>query len=154
MKKILLGLCCLLISGMVYGNEGQSITFRGSQSVYKGAEEFFTGDVEVQAMTDTNDTTNYGTAYVTFAPGARSAWHTHPAGQTLIVVSGKCWTQEWNGKKTEVEAGDIIWCPTGVKHWHGASPDGEMTHLTITGVKDGKNVEWLEKVTDEQYMSK
>lgn len=151
MKKLLLGLCCLASFGIAYGSENQTVTFKDRQAAYKGPEEFFTGDVQVKVMTDTNDTTNYGTAYVTFAPGARSAWHTHPAGQTLIVVSGKAWTQEWNGKKTEAKKGDIIWCPTGVKHWHGASSDGEMTHLTITGVKDGKNVEWLEKVTDEQY---
>lgn len=147
MKKLLMGVCCLLVTGVMYGSEGQTVTYRNEQSVFKGAAEFFTGDVQVQLMTDVN-------AYVTFAPGARSAWHTHPDGQTLIVVSGKCWTQEWNGKKTEAGVGDIVWCPAGVKHWHGASPDGEMTHVTVTGIKDGKNVEWMEKVTDEQYMSK
>lgn len=153
MKKLLLGLCCLMVSGIAYGSGNQTVIFKDKQAVYKGPEEFFTGDVQVKMMTETNEATNYGTAYVTFAPGARSAWHTHPAGQTLIVVLGKCWTQEWNGKKTEAKEGDIIWCPVGVKHWHGASPDGEMTHLTITGVKDGKNVEWLEKVTNEQYLA-
>lgn len=150
MKK-LLGLCLLLSFGILFGSNNQTITFIDKQLIYKGSEEFFTGDVRVQVMTDTNNTTNYGTAYVTFNPEARSAWHTHPAGQTLIIISGTCWTQEWNGKKIETKPGDIIWCPSNVKHWHGASPNEAMTHLTITGVKDGKNVEWLEKVTDEQY---
>lgn len=104
-------------------------------------------------MVKSNDINNYGTAYVTFAPGARSAWHTHPVGQTLVVITGTCWTQVWNGEKIIAKSGDVVWCPAGVKHWHGAAPNEEMTHLAITGMKDGKNVEWLEKVSDEQYFA-
>ena len=93
----------------------------------------------------------YGAAYVTFEPGARSAWHTHPAGQRLIVTAGVGRTSVWGGTVVEIDAGDAVWCPPGVKHWHGAAPGSAMTHLALTGQKDGKNVQWLEKVSDEQY---
>jgi quercetin dioxygenase-like cupin family protein len=88
---------------------------------------------------------------VTFAPGARSAWHTHPAGQLLIVTSGTGWVQEEGGPKREIKPGDVIWTPPSVKHWHGASTTNAMSHIAITNMVNGKNVEWLEKVTDEQY---
>ena len=88
---------------------------------------------------------------VTFAPGARSAWHTHPAGQLLIVTSGTGWVQEEGGAKREIKPADVIWTPPGVKHWHGASTTNGMSHIAITNMVNGKNVEWLEKVTDEQY---
>ena len=152
-KKVIL-ILYLLIPSIICSEEFQITVLKASQPISKGSEEFFTGDVTVQIMTNPDSINNYGTAYVTFAPGARSAWHTHPAGQTLVVISGTCWTQEWNGRKVEAKAGDIIWCPEGVKHWHGASPDKKMTHLAITGVKDNKNVTWLEKVTNEQYFAK
>jgi quercetin dioxygenase-like cupin family protein len=97
------------------------------------------------------DTAPFSGAYVTFEPGARSAWHTHPAGQHLIVTSGVGWTQEWDGPTVEIRAGDVVWCPPGVKHWHGASLTTAMTHIALTGTVGGKNVEWLEKVTEEQY---
>jgi quercetin dioxygenase-like cupin family protein len=93
----------------------------------------------------------YGAAYVTFEPGARSAWHTHPAGQRLIVTAGVGRTSVWGGPVVEIKAGDAVWCPPGVKHWHGAAPGSAMTHLALTGQKDGQNVQWLEKVSDEQY---
>ena len=88
---------------------------------------------------------------VTFQPGARSAWHIHPAGQHLIVTSGTGWTQQWGGPIVDVHAGDVIVCPPGVKHWHGATPTTAMTHIAITGNQHGKNVEWMEKVSNEQY---
>jgi quercetin dioxygenase-like cupin family protein len=90
---------------------------------------------------------------VTFAPGARSAWHTHPAGQLLIVTSGTGWVQEEGGEKREIKPGDVIWTPPGVKHWHGATATTSMGHIAITSVVDGKNVDWAEKVSDEQYRS-
>lgn len=90
-------------------------------------------------------------ASVTFEPGARSAWHTHPLGQTLVVTAGCGWTQCEGGPITEIRAGDVIWCPPGHKHWHGAAPTTSMTHLAIQEALDGVNVVWLEKVTDEQY---
>ena len=90
--------------------------------------------------------------HVTFEPGARSAWHTHPAGQTLIVTSGVGWVQEWGGVKREIRPGDVVWTPPGVKHWHGAAATSGMSHIAITNVVGGKNVDWMEKVSDEQYL--
>ena len=92
--------------------------------------------------------------HVTFAPGARSAWHTHPAGQVLIVTDGVGWVQEEGGAKREIKPGDVVWCPPGVKHWHGATATTAMRHIAITGTVDGKNVDWMEHVTDEQYSAK
>ena len=88
---------------------------------------------------------------MTFEPGARSAWHTHPAGQHLIVTSGVGWTQEWGGPVTEIRTGDVVWCPPGIKHRHGATPTTAMTHVALTRTAGGNNVDWLEKVSDEQY---
>lgn len=129
----------------------QIVIHKSEQPVSQVPTDFFTGEVKLQPMLSDNADALYGAAYVTFAAKARTAWHIHPAGQRLIVISGTAWTQEWGGKRVEAKAGDMIWCPPDVKHWHGASADGEMTHIALTGVKDGKNVEWLEKVTDEQY---
>jgi len=92
-------------------------------------------------------------AYVTFEPGARSAWHTHPLGQTLIVTSGCGWTQCEGEPIVEIRAGDVVWCPPGHKHWHGATPTIAMTHIAITEALDGRAVDWLDKVTDEQYLA-
>lgn len=102
-------------------------------------------------MSPANDTINASSAYVTFEPGARSAWHTHPRGQYLVVTSGVGLTQEWEKPVQTIRPGDIVWCPPGVKHWHGATPATAMTHLAITGTVDGKNVNWMEKVSDAQY---
>jgi quercetin dioxygenase-like cupin family protein len=88
---------------------------------------------------------------VTFEPGARTAWHTHPLGQTLVVTAGCGWTQCWGGPVEEIRPGDVIWCPPGTKHWHGATPTTAMTHIAIVEALDGKAVEWMEKVSDEQY---
>jgi quercetin dioxygenase-like cupin family protein len=89
---------------------------------------------------------------VTFEPGARSAWHTHPLGQTLIVTSGVGWVQEWGGETREMKAGDVVSIPPGIKHWHGASATTGMSHIAIQEALDGKNVQWMGKVTDEQYI--
>ncbi|GIE97448.1 (R)-mandelonitrile lyase [Paractinoplanes rishiriensis] len=133
----------------------------GSQPAAPGPAEYFTGDVVVQPLFAAGEEAAeeeaaevgaaYGGAYVTFAAGARSAWHVHPAGQRLVVTEGARRTQQWGGPVEEIRPGDVVWCPPGVKHWHGAGPDGPMTHLALTGVRDGRNVEWLEKVTDEEY---
>ncbi|OLC39298.1 MAG: cupin [Gemmatimonadetes bacterium 13_1_40CM_4_65_7] len=88
---------------------------------------------------------------VTFEPGARTAWHTHPLGQTLIVTAGTGWVQEWGGPTEEIREGDVVWIPPGQKHWHGATPTGTMTHIAIQEFLDGKNVNWMETVSDEQY---
>ena len=123
----------------------------GSQESFEGPAEYFTGTARVEPLFPTNDTASYSGAYVTFEPGARSAWHTHPAGQHIVVTEGVGRTQAWGGPVEEIQAGDAIWCPPGVKHWHGAAPDSEMTHMVVTGSLDGNNVEWMEKVSDDQY---
>jgi len=124
-----------------------------NQSPYK--KYFKGGEVRIDPLYSKDDAPTHSGAYVTFAPGARSNWHTHPAGQHLIVTSGVGYTQTWKGERRTIKAGDVVWCPIGVKHWHGASKDIAMTHLVITGVDEkGKNVEWLEAVSDEQYNGK
>jgi quercetin dioxygenase-like cupin family protein len=127
------------------------ITRSGSQASSNGPVEYFTGDVHFDPLFADTESAPYSGAYVTFQPGARSAWHTHPAGQRLIVTHGVRRTQQWGGAVEEIRAGDVVWCPPGVKHWHGASPNSAMTHIALTGVRDGQNVEWLEKVSDDQY---
>ncbi len=123
----------------------------GSQPSSKGPAEWFTGNVRIDPLFSANDTAPFSGAYVTFEPGARSAWHTHPTGQHLIVTAGVGLTQEWGGRIEEIKAGDMIWCPPKVKHWHGASPTTAMTHIALTGTLDGKAVEWMERVSDEEY---
>ena len=123
----------------------------GAQKSFKGPEAWFTGDIQVRMVFPDNESAPYSGAYVTFQPGARTAWHLHPAGQHMIVTSGVGLTGTRDGKIVRFEAGDAIWCPPGIDHWHGATPDSPMTHLVITGVLDGQNVTWKEKVTDEQY---
>lgn len=129
----------------------QTILRVGSQPSSKGSAENFTGNVTVAPLFAANAYAPYSGAYVTFEAGARSAWHTHPAGQRLVVTAGVGRTAQWGGKVQEIKAGDVIWCPPGVKHWHGASPTTAMTHLALTGTVNNKNVEWMEKVTDTQY---
>jgi quercetin dioxygenase-like cupin family protein len=131
--------------------ESQTLYRAGSQSSVKGFVENFTGHVRIDPLFPANDSAHFSGAYVTFEPGARSAWHMHPTGQHLIVTAGVGRTQEWGGPIVEIKPGDVIWCPPGVKHWHGASPTTAMTHIAITGTLNGKNVEWMEKVSDEQY---
>lgn len=130
----------------------QTITRAGAQSSMQGPEASFTGRVRVDPLTSANDQINSSVAYVTFEPAARSAWHTHPKGQYLVVTSGVGRTQQWGGPVEEIKPGDVIWCPPGIKHWHGAAPGTAMTHLAITGMDaQGRNVEWMEKVSDGQY---
>lgn len=129
----------------------QTIYRAESQESFTGPADYFTGNVQGERLFPSNDTTHFSGAYVTFEPGARSAWHTHPAGQHIVVTDGVGRSQVWGGPVEEIKAGDVIWCPPGVKHWHGASPDTAMTHLVVTGELDGNNVEWLEQVSDAQY---
>ena len=129
----------------------QMISRAGTQASIKGPDDWFTGDVRIDPLFPANGTAHYSGAYVTFEPGARSAWHLHPAGQHIVVTSGVGRTGTWDGKVEEIKAGDVIWCPPGIKHWHGAAPNTAMTHLVVTGNLDGKNVVWAENVTDEQY---
>jgi quercetin dioxygenase-like cupin family protein len=129
----------------------QTIIRVGSQPSSKGGADTFTGNVRIDPLFPSGAPASFSGGAVTFEAGARSAWHTHPAGQYLIVTSGAGWTQQWGGPVTEIRAGDVVWCPPGVKHWHGASPTASMTHIALTGTVNGKNVEWLEKVGDDQY---
>lgn len=129
----------------------QTVSRAGSLAAIKGPADYFTGAARIDPLFAPKDTVPLSGAYVTFEPGARSAWHTHPTGQHLLVTAGVGWTQEWGGPVTEIRAGDVVWCPPGVKHWHGATPTTAMTHIALTGTLDGKNVEWMEKVSDEQY---
>lgn len=131
--------------------KSQTISRAGSQPSSKGPADYFTGNVRVDPLFPANASTPVSAGAVTFEPGARSAWHTHPAGQRLIVTAGAGLTQEWGGPIVEIRAGDVVLCPPGVKHWHGASHTSAMTHIAVTGTLNGKNVEWMEKVTDEEY---
>jgi quercetin dioxygenase-like cupin family protein len=146
--------CADRISAAEAGQKTQTISRAGTQASIKGPAEYFTGNVRIDPLFPPNDSAPFSGAYVTFEPGARSAWHIHPTGQHLLVTAGVGRTGEWGGRVEEIKAGDVIWCPPKVKHWHGASPTTAMTHIAITGTINGKNVEWMEKVTDEQYNGK
>jgi quercetin dioxygenase-like cupin family protein len=123
----------------------------GSLPSQRGPENYFTGQVRIDAPFAGTEPTRVGGATVTFEPGARTAWHTHPLGQTLIVTQGRGWIQVWGEAVQEMNQGDIVWIPEGVKHWHGATPDTAMTHIAIAESLNGSPVTWMEKVTDAQY---
>ncbi len=122
-----------------------------SEITTAGPEQFFSGKVRVAPLFSGTDPSRMSCACVTFDPGARSAWHTHPCGQTLIVVSGRGFVQAWGGPIREIRPGDVIWTRPGEKHWHGAAPDSSMAHIAVQEALDGKVVDWMEKVTDEEY---
>ncbi len=123
----------------------------GSQPSGKGPAEYFTGTVRIDPLFEAPAPARVFGASVTFEPGARTAWHTHPLGQTLIVTSGLGWVQRSGGPKEEIRPGDVIWFPPGEKHWHGAAAATAMTHIAIVEQLDGKSADWMEKVSDEQY---
>jgi len=133
------------------GNIAMQIRRAGSQPSVKGPAEYFTGTVRVDPMFPATAPSRVSGGHVTFEPGARSNWHTHPLGQTLVITSGFGWVQREGGPIEEVRPGDIIWFPPGLKHWHGATPGTALTHFAIQEALGGKNVDWLEKVSDEQY---
>jgi predicted dinucleotide-binding enzyme/quercetin dioxygenase-like cupin family protein len=122
-----------------------------SQPASKGPAEYFTGTVRVASLFQAPNPARVVIARVTFEPGARTAWHTHPLGQTLIVTAGRGWVQRWGGPVEEIRPGDVVWIPPAEKHWHGASPTTAMTHIAIQEQLDGKTADWMEKVSDEQY---
>jgi quercetin dioxygenase-like cupin family protein len=134
--------------------ESTVISANGSRPSVKGAAANFTGDVIVEPLYGATEHTSSSGGQVIFAPAARSAWHTHPAGQILIVTSGTGWVQEEGGEKREIKPGDVIWTPPGVKHWHGATATTSMSHIAITNMVGGKNVDWLEQVSEEQYRAR
>ena len=123
----------------------------GSQPSTRGPADWFTGTVRIDPLFDRADPARVAGASVTFEPGARTAWHTHPLGQTLIVTAGCGWAQRDGGPVEEIRPGDVVWFPPGVRHWHGATATTAMTHIAIQEKLDGKAVDWMEKVTDGQY---
>jgi quercetin dioxygenase-like cupin family protein len=133
-------------------SSSMQITHPGSQPSRKGPAEFFTGSVRIDSPFQSIAPARVGGAVVTFEPGARTAWHTHPLGQTLIVTSGRGWVQCDGGLVEEIRPGDIVWIPPAVKHWHGATSTTAMTHIAIAESFDGKTVDWMEPVSDEEYL--
>jgi quercetin dioxygenase-like cupin family protein len=125
----------------------------GSQPSGKGPQDYFTGTVRIDPLFQAPEPARAFGASVTFEPGARTAWHTHPLGQTLIVTSGRGWVQSEGGPKEEIRPGDVIWCSRGEKHWHGATPTTAMTHIAVQEQLDGRMVDWMEQVSDEQYQA-
>ena len=126
---------------------------KDTRSPRKGPEDYFTGSVRIDPLFEAPSPARANCASVSFEAGARTAWHTHPFGQTLIIVSGSAWVQREGGPIEEVGVGDVVWFPPGLKHWHGATATTAMTHIAIQEARDGKTVDWLEKVSDEQYHS-
>lgn len=133
--------------------EGASIAVNpaGSKASAAGPADYFTGTVRIDAPFQGSEPARVGGATVTFEPGARTAWHTHPLGQTLIVTTGTGWVQEWGKPRQPLRPGDTVWIPPAVKHWHGARADAAMSHIAIAESLDGSPVTWLEQVTDGQY---
>jgi quercetin dioxygenase-like cupin family protein len=125
----------------------------GSQPSAKGPADWFTGTVRIDPLFNAPAPARVLGVSVTFEPGARTAWHTHPLGQTLIVTAGCGWVQRWGGSIEEIRPGDVVWFPPGEKHWHGAAPTTAMTHIAIVEQLDGKTADWMEKVSDEQYQA-
>ena len=123
----------------------------GSRPSQNGPGDWFTGTVRIDPLFQAPPPARVAGALVTFEPGARTAWHTHPLGQTLIVTAGSGWVQREGGPVEEIRPGDVVWFPPGLKHWHGASPTTAMMHIAIQESLDGKVVDWMEKVSDEQY---
>ena len=148
----LLSLATMRVVGIAQSGSTQiSITPTSSQKVIAGAADRFTGTVRVQSLFDAKEPSRSSGGEVTFQPGARSAWHSHPLGQILIVTHGVGWVQQWGGPVQVIRKGDVVWIPAGVKHWHGARPTSAMTHIAFQEQLNGTAVNWLEKVTDEQY---
>jgi quercetin dioxygenase-like cupin family protein len=160
-RAVLAGpLATLLSPGLAHGDTPASNHLRrttvnimrsGSRPSAKGPREYFTGDVRIDMPFKGTTPARIGGAIVTFEPGARTAWHTHPLGQTLIVTSGHGWVQVEGGPKEDIRPGDIVWFAPGEKHWHGATNSTAMTHIAIVEQLDGKSVNWMERVSDEQY---
>lgn len=156
MKSAIAVLLTLTLSTTTFAQVGDVgkqmvVTRAGSQASGKGPAQNFTGTVRIDPLFGVHAPSTVSGGAVTFEPGSRSAWHTHPAGQVLIVTAGVGRVQQWGGQVQEIRPGDVIWTPPGVKHWHGAAPTTALTHIAIQEAVGGKNVEWLEKVSDEQY---
>jgi quercetin dioxygenase-like cupin family protein len=135
------------------GSKAMDITRNGTQPSVEGPADWFTGDARIDSPFKGSNPSRVTGAIVTFEPGARTAWHTHPLGQTLIVTAGAGWAQSENEPRAEIHPGDVIWFPPGEKHWHGATETTGMSHIAVQEALDGNNVTWMEKVTDEEYLA-
>ena len=124
----------------------------GTRPVNRGSADWFTGEVRIEPLSNPPEPSRIGVASVSFAPGARTAWHSHPLGQTLIVTAGTGWTQCEGEARVEIRAGDVIWCPPDHKHWHGATAGTAMTHIAIQESLNGSPVTWFEHVSDDDYL--
>ncbi len=152
LRGLVVTIAALLLAASSFAQTPDLVIQRaGSQPSVKGPAERFSGAVRVDPLFPAREPGRISAGSVTFEPGARSAWHTHPLGQILIVTSGVGRVQQWGGTIQEIRPGDIVWIPPGVKHWHGAAPTTAMTHFAIQEHLDGTVVDWLEKVSDEQY---
>jgi 4-carboxymuconolactone decarboxylase len=153
MKLLAATLITLSLLAQASAQDSQAIRImrRGSQAPRQGPVENFTGSVRVDPLFQASAPARTSGSLVTFEPGARSAWHTHPLGQVLIVTSGVGRVQRWGDPVDEIRQGDVVWIPPGQKHWHGAAPDSSMAHIAVSEALDGKAVDWMEKVTDAQY---
>jgi quercetin dioxygenase-like cupin family protein len=151
MKNLLVGATLFAALASPVLADKMEVSPNGTRKTVLGPQANFTGNVMVDSYFGANEHLPQTGGLVTFLPGARSAWHTHPAGQMLIVTSGTGWVREEGGKKHEIKPGDVVWCPPSVKHWHGATSSTSMSHIALSNVREGKNVTWMEKVSDEQY---
>jgi quercetin dioxygenase-like cupin family protein len=147
---ILTAIASLALAGGAFA-QSMEVSENGSRDGMIGSSDYFTGTAYVEPLFAANEPFQSNGGAVTFLPGARSNWHTHPAGQFLIVTDGTGWVQEEGGEKIVMQPGDVIWTPPGVKHWHGATNTTSVKHIAIQQYEDGENVVWMEPVTDEQY---
>lgn len=152
MKNVMIGATAALVAGMGSAVAQQTISPAADRPSTIGSPDHFTAQVIVEPYFDANELRNVSAAKVTFSAGARTAWHTHPTGQTLVVLSGTGWIQIDGGHRQTIAAGDVVWFPPDVRHWHGATDANAMSHIAVTGVHaESGAVDWLEHVTDEQY---
>lgn len=151
MKTFVATLALAVAGPSLAASDTIQIAPNGATPTRAGNAEQFTGQVLIDGLTTADSAKFAGSGIVTFAPGARTAWHTHPAGQWFFVTSGKGWVQEEGRAAREIKPGDAVWIPANVKHWHGATDKTSMSHIAITPVQDGKNVTWLDPVSDAQY---
>jgi quercetin dioxygenase-like cupin family protein len=151
MKRLVVTIVSFSLLACVSGasSQGLAITRSGSQPSRQGSPENFTGSVRIDPLFTAIAPARTSGSLVTFEVGARTVWHTHPLGQTVVVTKGSGWVQPWGGLTQEIREGDVVWIPPGQKHWHGGTASTAMTHIAITESLDGKNVEWTEKVSEE-----
>ena len=151
MKLLIVMLPTILLATAPSDAQTLSIARSDARAIRQGPADNFTGTARVDTLFETQNPLSASAGSVTFEPGARTAWHSHPAGQILIVTAGIGRVQEWDHRVEEIRTGDVVKIPAGQKHWHGASPDASMTHIAITEPRNGTNVHWMEKVSDEQF---